>query len=149
MDSILRRKSYQIKHQIRGSASIGLMLFMVTMIVLVVLPLLMGLLEFQFLNLEKSQVRAATENAVNDIYESVDERAFSKVITIPDLSGFESNLVSHLEDLNCEIDPSEVTVDFVNQDMIIVTFSYVHRFKSFDFQKPMSVFLKYRIPSDQ
>jgi len=145
----LRKRLYLIKQRTEGLAGIGLLLFMVSVLVLLVLPISIGLLEFQFLNIEKEQVKTATENTVNLLYESVEDKSLSKVVTVPDLNEFESVLFKILSALGCKAIPENLTVEFADAQWLIITFTYSHEFKSLDLQKPMSVFLKYWIPSDQ
>ena len=149
MSTNLRKRLYLIKQRTEGLAGIGLLLFMVSVLVLLVLPISIGLLEFQFLNIEKEQVKTATENTVNLLYESVEDKSLSKVVTVPDLDEFQNVLFGNLSALGCNAIPENITVEFVDDQWLIVTFTYSHVFKSLDLEKPMSVFLKYWIPSDQ
>ncbi|GAU77862.1 hypothetical protein [Fusibacter sp. 3D3] len=145
----LHKRLYPIKHQTEGLAGIGLLLFMISVLVLLILPISIGLLEFQFLNIEKEQVKTATENTVNLLYESVASQPLSKVVAVPDLSEFKTVLSKNLSALKCNAQPEEVAVEFVEEQWLVITFTYKHEFKSLDLQKNMSVFLKYWMPSDQ
>ncbi|MBF4695468.1 hypothetical protein [Fusibacter ferrireducens] len=145
----LHKKLYLIKHQTRGLAGIGLLLFMLSVLVLLILPISIGLLEFQFLNIEKEQVKTATENTVNLVYESVESKEMSKVVAAPDLSEFEAVLVKNFSALGCSVVAQDITVEFYEDQWLLISFTYDHEFKSLDLQKPMSVFLKYWLPNDQ
>lgn len=145
----LHKRLYLIKHQTEGLAGIGLLLFMIAVLVLLILPISIGLLEFQFLNIEKEHVKTATENTVNLLYESVKSQPLSKVVSVPDLSEFEEVLFTNFSALGCGVIAEDITVEFFEDQWLIVTFTYNHEFKSLDLQKPMSVFLKYWLPKDQ
>ncbi len=138
----------KLRTENKGMSGLGILIFFMTLMILIIIPLTVGSLEYQLFETEKNQIKIAAENAVFSTLETVDPEMLGKGTAEPDLSEFVSAIESNLAFQNCGVVPDNLDVEVVNGAYIVVTFDYIHRIKSIQFDKKMSVFLTYDIPKD-